>query len=323
MGWGSGSLSTLPLAVACLARVRREGAAALALLAGIFVSHWCGYFPLRPVPHVLARRPSCPAPPRAVRARRPVRRLPEAVALVALLGVIEAGPGWPQAPSSGPLDALCPCCAADLMNAACAGLGACHDGRLRAACPLNASRALSWGPCPSRSTSPTPIVIGGLEVVLPAVGVTDAPSCRWALPSLAWRLPSCSGASSEEGPLALLEQPLVAVVAVVDELLREAAVLDAGQDALHGLAGLGVDDLRAGVVLAVLGGVGDRVVHEVDAGLLRHGIIVERRFAHRLIVRHPVCLFKRLSKRRRHRLLASKPAPRRDMRFATFRRRHS
>ena len=29
-----------------------------------------------------------------------------------------------------------------------------------------------------------------------------------------------------------------------------------------------VDDLRAGVVLAVLGGVGDGVVHEVDAGLV-------------------------------------------------------
>ena len=31
------------------------------------------------------------------------------------------------------------------------------------------------------------------------------------------------------------------------------------QDLLHGLAGLLVDDLRAGVVLAVLGGVGDGV----------------------------------------------------------------
>ena len=68
--------------------------------------------------------------------------------------------------------------------------------------------------------------------------------------------------------LALLEQPLVAVVAVVHELLREGAVLDAGQDLLHGRAGLLVDDLGAGVVLAVLGRVGDGVVHEVDAALV-------------------------------------------------------
>ena len=38
---------TLPLAIACLARVRRERLTAAALFAGIFVSHWCGYFPLR------------------------------------------------------------------------------------------------------------------------------------------------------------------------------------------------------------------------------------------------------------------------------------
>ena len=56
--------------------------------------------------------------------------------------------------------------------------------------------------------------------------------------------------------LTLLEEPLVVVVAVVDELLGELAVLDATQDLLHGLAGLLVDDLRAGVVLAVLGGFG-------------------------------------------------------------------
>ena len=47
MGWELWFSLTLPLAVACLARLRREGAAAVALLAGIFVSHWCGYFPLR------------------------------------------------------------------------------------------------------------------------------------------------------------------------------------------------------------------------------------------------------------------------------------
>ena len=68
--------------------------------------------------------------------------------------------------------------------------------------------------------------------------------------------------------LALLEEPLVAVLAVSDELACEVAVLDAMQDLLHGLARLLVDDLRAGVVLAVLGGVGDGVVHEVDAGLV-------------------------------------------------------
>ena len=69
--------------------------------------------------------------------------------------------------------------------------------------------------------------------------------------------------------LALLEEPLVAVVAVVDELLGEARRPGCGaRISFMASRRLLVDDLGAGVVLAVLGGVGDGVVHEVDAALV-------------------------------------------------------
>src|SRR5262249_33778890 len=48
----------------------------------------------------------------------------------------------------------------------------------------------------------------------------------------------------------------------------EAARLDVGQNALHLGLGLVGDDTRARAVLAVLGGVGDRVVHVGDAALV-------------------------------------------------------
>lgn len=47
MGWELWFSLTLPLAVALLARVRREVPAALLIFAGIFLSYWSGYFPLR------------------------------------------------------------------------------------------------------------------------------------------------------------------------------------------------------------------------------------------------------------------------------------
>lgn len=47
MSWELWFSLTLPLALWFLTRVRKDAAAALAILAGIFVSFWSGYFPLR------------------------------------------------------------------------------------------------------------------------------------------------------------------------------------------------------------------------------------------------------------------------------------
>ena len=53
-----------------------------------------------------------------------------------------------------------------------------------------------------------------------------------------------------------------------DPLLGERAVLDLGQQAAHRLLDVVVDDLRPGVVVAVLGGVADRVAHVRQAALV-------------------------------------------------------
>ena len=56
-------------------------------------------------------------------------------------------------------------------------------------------------------------------------------------------------------------------VLVVDEALGEGAVLDVGEDGLHVLLDVRVDDARAGDVVAVLGRVGDRPALLGDAAL--------------------------------------------------------
>ena len=55
------------------------------------------------------------------------------------------------------------------------------------------------------------------------------------------------------------------IVAVCNEFLSEFAILNALQDFLHSFTRLLVDYLRTSIVLAVFSGVGDRVIHEVDA----------------------------------------------------------
>lgn len=170
MGWELWFSLTLPLAVACLARVRREGAATLALLAGIFVSYWCGYFPLRLcltfwLGVLLARHlPELSAwrPPAAF----------EAMALVALLGIIELAQAA-QAGLLGPLDALALAALQTLMNAACCGLVALAttDGLLRRALstrPVRFLGAVSFSLYLTHS-----VVIGGVEALAPRLGVTD------------------------------------------------------------------------------------------------------------------------------------------------------
>src|SRR5436190_14785677 len=64
----------------------------------------------------------------------------------------------------------------------------------------------------------------------------------------------------------LLEDGL-APVHLGDPLARERAVADRGEDRTHVLAHVLVDDLRADGVGAVLGRVGDRVVHALDPAL--------------------------------------------------------
>lgn len=107
------------ISIVPLARLRREGAAAVALLAGIFVSHWCGYFPLRLcltfwLGVLLARRlPELSAwrPPAAC----------EVAVLAVLLCVIELAQAA-QAGLLGQLDALALAALQTLMNVSCVGL---------------------------------------------------------------------------------------------------------------------------------------------------------------------------------------------------------
>ncbi|HJA29346.1 MAG TPA: acyltransferase [Candidatus Olsenella pullicola] len=178
MGWELWFSLTLPLAVACLARVRRDGAAALAILAGIFVSHWCGYFPLRLcltfwlgvllAKHLdeLSRTHLAPAA--------------EVGALLALLAVIELA----QAVRAGILGQLgAPPAAAlqTLMNAACAGLVALAmtDGLVRRA--LSARPARFLGTVSFSLYLSHSLVIGALEAALPLAGVTTG----WAQAAVA------------------------------------------------------------------------------------------------------------------------------------------
>ena len=170
MGWELWFSLTLPLAVACLARVRKDGAAIVGILAGVFVSHWCGYFPLRLcltfwLGVILARHL-----PEVSALRLPVSF--ETVTLVALLGAIELAQAA-QAGLLGPLDALALAALQTLMNAACAGLVALAmtDGLVRRVLSTRPARFLGTVSFSLYLTHS--LVIGGLEVVLPAIGVTD------------------------------------------------------------------------------------------------------------------------------------------------------
>ena len=169
MGWELWFSLTLPLAIACLARARRDGLAGLALLAGIFVSHWCGYFPLRLcltfwlgvllAKHLegLSRARLSPAV--------------ELAALAALLGVMELAQAG-QAGLLGPLGPLAWAALATAMNAACAGLVALcvTDGLVRRA--LSTRPALLLGSWSFSLYLTHAIVIGALEAVLPRLGLT-------------------------------------------------------------------------------------------------------------------------------------------------------
>ena len=169
MGWELWFSLTLPLAIACLTRVRRDGAAALAILAGIFVSYWCGYFPLRLCLTFWLGVIVAKHLPELSRVRlAPAAELP---ALLAALGAIELA----QASAAGllgPLDALASAALSTLMNVACAGLVvlAVTDGLVRRALSTRPARFL--GSVSFSLYLTHAIVIGGLEAVLPRLGVT-------------------------------------------------------------------------------------------------------------------------------------------------------
>ena len=192
MSWELWFSLTLPLVVACLARIRRDGIAAVGILAGIFVSHWCGYFPLRLcltfwLGVLLAKHLS------ELSAQRPPV-FHEVVALAVLLGAVELAQAA-QAGLFGPLDALALAALQTLLNAASAGLVALAmtDGIVRRALSTRPARFLGTVSFSLYLTHA--LVIGGLEVVLPAIGITDGwvQACVAVLACLAcaaafWRL---------------------------------------------------------------------------------------------------------------------------------------
>lgn len=192
MSWELWFSLTLPLAVACLARIRRDGIAAVGILAGIFVSHWCGYFPLRLcltfwLGVLLAKHLS------ELSAQRPPV-FHEIVALAVLLGAVELAQAA-QAGLFGPLDALALAALQTLLNAACAGLVALAmtDGIVRRALSTRPARFLGTVSFSLYLTHA--LVIGGLEAVLPAIGITGGwvQACVAVLACLAcaaafWRL---------------------------------------------------------------------------------------------------------------------------------------
>lgn len=161
---------TLPLAIACLARVRRERLTAVALFAGIFVSHWCGYFPLRLcltfwLGVLLARHLD-----ELSRAR--LAPAVEVGCLVLALCVVELA----QANAAGllgPVDALLGAALATLMNAACAALVvlAVTDGLVRRALSVRPVRFLGTVSFSLYLTHA--VVVGGLEALLPRLGVVS------------------------------------------------------------------------------------------------------------------------------------------------------
>lgn len=212
MSWELWFSLTLPLVVACLARIRRDGIAAVGILAGIFVSHWCGYFPLRLcltfwLGVLLAKHLS------ELSAQRPPV-FHEIVALAVLLGAVELAQAA-QAGLFGPLDALALAALQTLLNAACAGLVALAmtDGIVRRTLSTRPARFLGTVSFSLYLTHA--LVVGGLEVVLPAIGITDGwvQACVAVLACLA-----CAAAFWR-----LVERPAIELSRRVGNALGEAA----------------------------------------------------------------------------------------------------
>ena len=169
MGWELWFSLTLPLAVALLARVRRDVPASLLIFAGIFLSYWSGYFPLRLcltfwLGVLLAKHLGELS---RVRLTAPI----ELLALVLLLGVVELV----QAASAGMLGSAGPLLAAalpTLMVAACMGIVALAmtNGLVRRA--LSARPVRFLGAVSFSLYLTHAVTIGALEA-LPRLGVVE------------------------------------------------------------------------------------------------------------------------------------------------------
>ncbi|KAB8289151.1 acyltransferase 3 [Bifidobacterium ramosum] len=168
MTWEMFFSLTLPLAVYCVARTRRDLGLAVALVAAIWCSHVSGYFPLRLclmfwLGVLLAKRADRIA---AVRVSTPV----EVVAFVAAVGCIELPEFWRTfVDSQAPV--LLTATWSTLMNVACAALVALTmaDGLLRR---LLSTRPMRFLGRISFSLYLThAILFGGFAVVLPRIGL--------------------------------------------------------------------------------------------------------------------------------------------------------
>ncbi|AEB07509.1 acyltransferase 3 [Coriobacterium glomerans PW2] len=164
MSWELWFSLTLPLAIACIGRIRRDGPAVLGALAAIFLSSWSGYFPLRLclmfwIGTLLARRWE------RLRALRLPRAL-EVISLIAAALLIEL----PQLVATGPLGAAALSTAMSAACAACVAL-AMTDGLLHRA--LSCKPILMLGALSYSLYLTHAITIGAIEALLPRIGIAS------------------------------------------------------------------------------------------------------------------------------------------------------
>lgn len=168
MSWELWFSLTLPLAVWCVSRIRRDWLTVCAIAAALFVSHWSGYFPLRLclmfwLGVILAKHASMLMS----------LRLPAAVELVAVFGtLVLIETSFLIAVFVGDVPAPIHALLQTMMNLACMGLVALAmtDGLLRRA--LSVRPILFLGRISFSLYLTHAIVIGGLAAVLPKLGVT-------------------------------------------------------------------------------------------------------------------------------------------------------
>lgn len=166
MSWELWFSLTLPLAVWCLTRVRRDGAAAAAILAGVFVSVWSGYAPLRLclmfwLGVILAKHADELAQARLA----PAVELFAAVALLALLLPFRF---FPEAP-----DNLGYAATYTLMCTASAALVALVMTRGLLARALSCRPCLWLGKLSFSIYLTHAILVSGIGSVLPRLGITE------------------------------------------------------------------------------------------------------------------------------------------------------
>lgn len=168
MSWELWFSLTLPLVIALLACLRHERATVFALFVGILTSYWCGYFPLRFVLMfwlgvVLARRIGDLSRIKLA----PTVELLCAIIAFAIIELVQAN----VAGLLGPMSPFASACLSTLMNAACMLLVvlAIIDGTTRRILSTRIARFL--GTISFSLYLTHSIVIGGLEALLPRVGI--------------------------------------------------------------------------------------------------------------------------------------------------------